>query len=424
MKTFIEYLKESKLISEGGASGHMTHLFEDPDLTFGQLKKILSAVFTGKIEITEKTDGQNLAVTCINGKLGAARNKATLKQPMSIEELSKKFEGRGPIKDAFVNSMKDLQKAIESLSEEEQNEIFNNGKSFMAFEIIYPPTKNVVDYGNRCLIQFHGVNIYNDKWEKESEDKEAAGRLFSMLKEKNVLKQDVFEITGPAVLRLKNAKTAESSLAVVLKRLATVQGELKDSTSINKYANERYIKYIKNRANAVGLQLKDNSKFVKTLADRFSNVSKTKPSKAEISAIAKKEKLDPANETVKQFIAELESTMQEANQEVIKPLEDVVIYAGLRLMKNLVGYISADPKATSKKMADEVATAIEQLSSNETALDPSKLARFKKNLAKLDEFQRKTSPAEGIVFLYKGKVYKMTGTFGSINQLSGIFKFG
>ena len=115
-------------------------------------------------------------------------------------------------------------------------------------------------------------------------------------------------------------------------------------------------------------------------------MSKKAVSKAELADIAKKEKLDPKADDVKAFINELESTIQEVNQVVIKPLEDVVIYAGLRLMKNLVGYISADPKATAKKMADEVGQAIDELSSRETSLDPSKLARFKKNLAKLDTF--------------------------------------
>ena len=182
MLTFLEYLNESKkLVCEGGASGHLGHVFEQPNLTFKQIKDIFSKVFSGKLQLTEKTDGQNLAITCINGKVKAARNKSTLKEPMDIDAVAKKFDGRGAIKDAFVNSMTDLQKALESLSEEEQNSIFNNGKNFMALEIIYPPTKNVVDYGNRCLLQFHGVSIYDDKWERVSEDKDAAKRLYDML---------------------------------------------------------------------------------------------------------------------------------------------------------------------------------------------------------------------------------------------------
>ena len=33
-------------------------------------------------------------------------------------------------------------------------------------------------------------------------------------------------------------------------------------------------------------------------------------------------------------------------------------------------------------------------------------------------------PTEGLVFRYKGKVMKLTGTFAAINQLMGIIKYG
>lgn len=425
MKTFYKWLEESKdILCEGGAQGHLSHLFESPNLTFKQIKDIFQKLFTGKLEISEKTDGQNLTVTCVDGKVKAARNKSTLKEPMDIDAVAKKFDGRGPIKDAFVNSMKDVQKALESLSKEQQDQIFDNGKNFMSFEIIYPPTKNVVDYGNRCLIQFHGIAKYNEKWEKVSEDKAAAKQLYAMLQQNDALKQQTFEITGPAILRIKNAKTGAASLKTVLEKFAKVQGDLPDSTTVNKYAKQRYIGYIMNRASEAELQLKPNSKLVSGLADRLSTVSKRAITKSEITELAKKEKIDPASEQFKTFLKQLESTMADANQQVIKPLEDVVIYAGLRLMKNLVGYISANPKETAKKMADEVDQAIEQLASTETSLDPSKVARFKKNLAKLDEFQRQTASAEGVVFIYKGKICKLTSTFGAVNQILGLFKFG
>jgi len=100
-----------------------------------------------------------------------------------------------------------------------------------------------------------------------------------------------------------------------------------------------------------------------------------------------------------------------------------VIGAGLLLMKNLVGYVSADPTKTAKKLSEDLEKSIQELSSKEAELDDAKLARFKKNLAKLDEYQRETMGAEGVVFSYKGKVYKMTSTFGAANQLMGILKY-
>lgn len=53
------YTKHSgyELLLCGGASGHMSHLFEDPDLKFKDLKDIFTKLFKGKIAVSEKTDG-------------------------------------------------------------------------------------------------------------------------------------------------------------------------------------------------------------------------------------------------------------------------------------------------------------------------------------------------------------------------------
>ena len=413
----------TEILLEGGASGHMSHLFEDPDLKFKDLKDIFTKLFKGKLTVSEKTDGQNLTVTYKDGKLGAARNKATLKEPMSIEELEKKFDGRGEIKNAFVNSMKDLQKAIKSLSEDDIQSIFKDGQAFMAFEIIYPPTKNVVDYGNRCLIQFHGVNIYDENWKKVSEDKAAADKLYELLKAKNALKQETFEITGPAKLQLKDSKTGEESLKLVIDELTKLADGLGWNATINDYAKERFEKYIINRAMEADFPINKRSDFVDELADRLSKLSKRRPTKSDLAAFAKKEGLDVKGEQYNNFIKEIDATIDDANQVIIKPLEDLVIKAGLLLMKNLVGFIATDPQKSAKKLASELDAAIKDLSNKETSLDMSKLNRFKKNLAKLDQYQREIMPAEGIVFMYKGKVFKMTSTFGAVNQIMGILKY-
>ena len=52
-----EILKESyekDLILEGGAAGHMMHLYEDGKMTFGEMRSILHDVFQGKTTMIEK----------------------------------------------------------------------------------------------------------------------------------------------------------------------------------------------------------------------------------------------------------------------------------------------------------------------------------------------------------------------------------
>ena len=56
----------------GGAYGHMAHPVDDYALTFGELKDIIDLGLQGKLdkeeEVTEKLDGQNIMISCKNGK--------------------------------------------------------------------------------------------------------------------------------------------------------------------------------------------------------------------------------------------------------------------------------------------------------------------------------------------------------------------
>ena len=55
--------------------------------------------------------------------------------------------------------------------------------------------------------------------------------------------------------------------------------------------------------------------------------------------------------------------------------------------------------------------------------DPKKIEKLKLELERLNSIggQKKIVPNEGIVFLYKGNTFKLTGTFTSVNQILGIF---
>lgn len=374
--------------------------------------------------LVHNTDGQALAVTVKDGQVKAARNKATLKNPMSIAEVADKFEGRGPIKDAFVNSMNDISNAIMKLSPEEIESIFGNGQKFMAFEIIYPPTKNVVDYNNRCIIQLHGINVYDENFKKVSEDKEAANKLFNFLKEHDALKQSVFEITNHARLHLKDAKAAEQSLKDIIGKLEAIQGNYPDSATLNDYVIDHYVPKIKKMVKKAGLKSLDNDEFIRALANRLAYTSQENVTLSMISQIAREHGVDSTSKELKELVKTAEQLAPDVNQDIILPIETLVVDAGLQLMKNLIGFVSTDPSKSAQILHDDLVKAIEEIEANKDKLTPSKLHSFQKNMAKLKKFGEDVIGVEGIVFLYNGKPYKMTGNFGVINQLLGLFKYG
>jgi hypothetical protein len=141
---------EEGLILEGGAYGHMNHPFDtEINLTFGQLKDIVNRALDGELELArEKTDGQALAISWVNGKLVAARNKGHLANrganALDIKGVATKFAGRGELEKAYNFAMQDLEKAVKALSEKQREKIFKGGACFMNLEVIYPTSVNVI----------------------------------------------------------------------------------------------------------------------------------------------------------------------------------------------------------------------------------------------------------------------------------------
>ena len=111
----------------GGLAGHMSHLYDNRELTFGKMKEIFEAASSGKLKVAEKTDGQNLFVSynVTQGRARAVRNKGELvKGGLSPEELAEKFRGRGAIEKAFVEAFDVFEQAVQSLPVARQIGIF------------------------------------------------------------------------------------------------------------------------------------------------------------------------------------------------------------------------------------------------------------------------------------------------------------
>ena len=46
----------------GAVQGHMSHLYDNPNLKLGQIKDVFQKASRGELVGTEKTDGQNIMV--------------------------------------------------------------------------------------------------------------------------------------------------------------------------------------------------------------------------------------------------------------------------------------------------------------------------------------------------------------------------
>jgi len=421
-ESFINETKE--LLLMGGAYGHMSHPFDDNNLTFSDLKTIIINGIGGKLDredgVTEKLDGQNLMVSWIDGKLKAARNKGHLKNfgktAPDTKGVKSIFSGRGNIEKAFVGAMKDLEKSIGSLSDKQKEKVFGNGKRWMNLEVMYPATANVVDY-DVAEIVFHGTLEYDESGRPIGQPKDSARMLAGMIKQTNNHIQKMFKIGKPNFLTVPKVQDFGKKKNMFLGKLKKLQSQysLSDRDTLGEYHEAYWREYIYNASKQFGVKLKP-AQFAK-LIRRWAYFDKS----YKIQEIRKDFGENP------KFLDWIINTDKLDHNKMfkdnIKPFEILFFQVGAEILKNISGYMAVNPKRTIQKMRKEMISAMKDLQKPDNI---EKLKKLKLQIQKLQKIGGLDAivPSEGIVFKYKGKVYKFTGAFAPINQILGSIKFG
>jgi hypothetical protein len=398
-----------KVISEGGAYGHMSHPFDDMDLTFGDLKNIIKGALTGNLELTrEKTDGQALAISWKNGRLIAARNKSHLQNAgagaMGIEDVASKFGGRGGLTDAYNFAMKDLSAAVQSLSEAQRKKIFNEGKCFMNLEVIWPTSVNVIPYGQALLI-FHNTTCYDEKGSAIGANQGAATMLAGMIKQVNADVQSKYTIQGPPVTELPKKEELSSKQTKYLTQLQKIQFQfqLSDKDGVSEYHQAWWEDFV--NKSKVKLQKLEKEALVRRWA--FGDKS------FRLNTIADKDAQSWAIENDKVNV-----TKQQKDN--VRQFEEIFLGVGADVLSFMGSVLTVNPDAAVRSMKDRLKSTAEKVRGSG---DVSKIAKLKMELSRLTSIggANKIVPNEGIVFVYKGNTYKLTGTFAPLNQILGIF---
>jgi len=423
IKEKIDLSEEVQLLIEGGAYGHMSHPFDDNNLTFGDMKKIIKLGLSGQLnreeDVTEKTDGQNLMITYRDGKVVAARNKGQIKNrgknALDVNSVAKKFSGRGDIRDAFVFAMKDLSRAIKSLSDKQKDKVFKNGEIFMNLEIIYPASSNVIDY-DKAVLQFHNSLQYNKDGNAVGEVKGSGRMLQGMIKQVNQDIQKHFKIIKPKVLTLPKKIDFGKKVDIYYKRVNKLQSQfgLKDTDTLGLYHQSYWEDYIYNAGKQFGYTIPKT--ILKKLTKRWAFFDKS----YKIPDIKKDLKKQP------KFLEWVLTTDKVDHKNMVKknmlPFEKIFFSVGADILQNLSNFIAANPTKAVEKIRKDILKASNKVRAGG---DIKKMKTLKQQLEKLNSIGglKKIVPVEGVVFKYKGKTYKFTGAFAPVNQILGLVSF-
>jgi hypothetical protein len=413
-------LQEKELLLMGGAAGHMSHPFDNHHLTFGDFKNIIDMSLQGKLnredKVTEKLDGQNLMISWKNNKLVAARNKGNLKNfgesSLDVKGMKSKFAGRGDVEKAFVGAMKDLESAVNKLSEKQKEKVFGEGKRWMNLEIVYPKTANVIDYDVSELF-FHGSVEVDESGQTKKQVKDSARMLEGMIRQINQNIQKRFKISKPVILNLPKVQDYTKKKKYFLGKLRKLQTiyKLKDNDTLGMYHEMYWREYIFNASKQMKYKIPKN--VLDSLTRRWAFLDKSF-------------RLDKKNIKHDKFLEWSKATdkfdLKKLQQEHIKPFELLFLELGAEILKNLDGYLAVNPQKAVKNIKKDLKSAISALKSSK---DIKTLNLLKKNLEKIKNIGGSDSivPSEGLVFKYNGDMYKFTGAFAPVNQILGALKF-
>ena len=412
------------ILQEGGAYGHMNHPFDDNNLTFSDLKNIVIIGLSGNLNrednVSEKLDGQNLMVSWVDGKLKAARNKGHLKNggktAPTTSGIVSMFAGRGNVKKAFVGAMRDLEKSIGGLSKAQKKKVFGNGTKWMNLEVIYPQTSNIIDY-DVAEIVFHGTTEYDRTGRAKGYSKESARMLQGMIQQINQNIQKTFKISKPNFLKMSKVQNYGAKKSSFLGRLNKLQGQfgLKDSDRLGQYHESYWREYIFNAGKQFKVNIKTNE--LVNLTNRWAYFDKS----YKIPQMKKDFKDRP--EFLKWILDTDKLDHIKMFKQNIKPFEILFFQVGAEILKNMSGFLAVSPDKAVQKIRQDVVKALKDLQKPDNI---QKLEKLKIQIEKLEAIGGSSSivPSEGLVFKYKGNIYKFTGAFAPINQILGSLKFG
>jgi len=404
------------LIVEGGAAGHMSHPFDERDLTFGDFKEIISAGLSGNLtfdeEPTEKTDGQNVFATVQDGEAKFARNKGDMKSPMSLADFKQKFEGHPSplVQDTFQFAAEDLAQALIKLPSKDL-EVFNNGKSFMNMELIYSKNPNVIYY-DRDIIQFHGIKHTDGEGNIIGDDNKYASSIAKALQKVKADVGNTFTVIPPQIVKIGKDIDFEKNKDKFIKKVEDLKAvyKLTDADEVSRYHEMWWRDQIESNFPDISQDQKEG------LLLRWAYGDKKTLNLRSLDKDLGKDKAA----AIKKFDKE---DVKKKYKENIRPFEDLFLELGSVILKNVSNFVAANPSDEMQRLHTQIRTEADKVKKG------GDIKQIEKVVSELERLERiggieSIIPTEGIVFIYKGKTMKLTGTYAAINQLMGIIKYG
>ena len=416
------------ILLEGAVAGHMNHIYDNGEMTFGELKQLLQAAADGKLRGTEKTDGQNifLSFDVVTGRAKAARNKGQIKMGgLDVEELDSFFANHPSqaLRYSFVEALESFENAVKDLEREEQERIFGpNTDIYFNTEIMNPGTPDLEEgdprgFGTTNVIPYDKKTILIHRVGHAKFDKETGKKLeydptenFESL-ERNLVGKDtddvsIFSVETNPVVKLPGLKN-KSILRDTLDSVNNLMQDIgtNDSNTVNDYVIAQAVPQIEE----FGLDDDINRKVLRRVM-KIPGVDGKIPSITDITRGMPTGLKSELGNWIKNFrYASYTLDLQRVLHDFSVAMVDGVASSFIQDNAKQIRFLQDQVKDTINKI---------QGSSNERAKQ-----ELEKQLIKLKDVKNINTPSEGFVFDYNGVTYKFTGNFAPTNQILGMERF-
>lgn len=385
-------------IFEGGASGHMMHVIDETDFTCQDLLDLIDDLFGGKISnATEKLDGTNIQASMNNqNEVVFIRNKGDLNSErggMTIQDMVEKWKDKPTVQKAFVSAGKTLEKIFKRIG----SKFFNpdpNTRLLVNCECIVSGTTNIMYYDDD-QVDFHNIWVYKkegDEWKKDSVTKDGLGII-----QKAIEKDDKAKLTPNIIIQVtKDSNKFANEYKKKVIDLFKSEGLGKDAT-IEDWKKKRF-------GNIAPEWITEKDAFFNRWfnSDKSVNIRILKKSYPEhVDEIVSIDKKD-----YKKYV-----------KDVIEPIDDLFLDMSNKVIELTSGLINDGVKDKAIiNLKNEIESTKKLVDEKGTQEDKDKL---RDQLLRLQKLGNKLNSTEGIVFTWKDRMMKMTGSFAAANAIIG-----
>jgi hypothetical protein len=281
-------------------------------------------------------------------------------------------------------------------------------------EIIYPATKNVIAY-DKAHLQFHNLVEYDERGTTVETDLTGGALMQKIIQDANAHMQKTFSFIPPQRIKMGRVYDFEDQQAAFFNEINQLEQRfnLKDTDLISEYHKAWWRDVIKTKAQQLGYDIPDE--LVNTLTYRWAFDDKS----TNISVL-KKQITNP------EFVAWVDAfdkkDFKKFKKDNLEPFESIFLRLGVVVLQNATNYLAANPSKTVQEIKTELAQLIRDLQAKGDPATIQKLEHELRRIQKLGGFDT-IVPSEGVVFVYGGHTYKMTGAFAPVNQLLGVLKY-